>query len=155
MKRLLTIALLALAFSSAAPAQKQTHKRPGVPVADLDDYTPPAEANLEQLIDARAKLIQWYVLSSSSYAWGVSVCGSENYLSGAQPSWLTVYVYRDSLAAFAKDFDKAATRTKNGTLTVDGISVVVVVIERPKNKGAINEQPKSDPGKPQDRGGNV
>jgi len=103
-------------------------------VARAQVYSYPADHTLEQLIDARAKLIQWYVLSSSSYAWGVSVCGEDDVLTGASHSWLTVYVYKDSLAAFAKDFDKAATRNPGGSLGVDGITVVVEVIERKRAK---------------------
>jgi hypothetical protein len=102
--------------------------------AQFKPITKPVEPTLDQLIEVRTKLIDWYVLSSSHYAWGVSVCGGEDLLSGREHSWLTIYVYSDSVGAFAKDFDKAATRSMpNGPLGIDGVTVMVEIIKRPKH----------------------
>jgi hypothetical protein len=135
MKRFLMVAFAALLLSSVASAQFRT--RIG------SDTRPPQAVPLEKLIDARAKLIQWYVISSSHYAWGVSVCGGNDLFTDEDYSYLTIYVYKDSLKAFAADFDKASTRNPGGSRGVDGITVVVQVIERPK-KGAANEPAKTE-----------
>lgn len=148
MNRLLIAAIFALTFCAASPAQQR------FPSPTYGVEHPPAHT-MDELVAARAKLIARYV-KADHYAWGVAVCGEDDYFTGEDSSWLTVYLYKDSLMDFAADFDKWATHTKNGTLTVDGITVVVEVIERPKTKGgASNEQPNIGTGKRQDRGSSV
>jgi hypothetical protein len=94
---------------------------------------------MDDMVAARAKLIERYVQSGNKLAWGVSICGDDDVLTGEDGgNWLTVYVYSDSLETFALDFDKFATRQRGGNLTVDGITVVVEVIQRPK-QGTKNE----------------
>jgi hypothetical protein len=154
MKRLLILAAIALTLSSSAFAQKSPFnvRNPH------DPYVRPVEHTLDELIEARAKLIYWYVLSSSNYAWGVSVCGGEDVLTGDEYGYLTIYVYKDSLAAFKADFAKASTKNPGGSRGVDGITVVVEVIERHTKGGTTNEQPRTGApisGKHQDRGSAV
>src|SRR5271170_5439206 len=120
--RLLLAVILVLLILPAAAAQDRGHLTYGIG----GEYEPKIDHTLVQLIDARAKLIKRY---AGTLAWGVSVMGDEAPLSGDQISWLCVYVYKDSVTAFAVDFDKFATRNPGGTLGVDGITVVVEVIE--------------------------
>jgi hypothetical protein len=140
MKRLPIIAAFALLLASPAPAQKNPFSYGiGEPRQPKVDHT------LDQLVAARERLIRRYVLDKH-YAWGVSVSGAEDVFTGDDNSWLTVYLYKDSVAAFAADFDQFATKSRVGSLTVDGITVVVQVIPRPKSKSTrnkINVQPKS------------
>src|ERR1700675_2145359 len=132
MKRFLSFLALTLVLASASFAQKKSPFTWGV----TPPRPPAVDHTLDELIDARAKLIYWYVLSSSNYAWGVSVCGYEDVINGDENSYLTVYVYKDSLVDFKKDFAKAAVDGQ-----VDGITVVIEVIDRPrpKQKGLDNE----------------
>jgi hypothetical protein len=125
-RRYLLATIAALLLVSAASAQRNPFnvRNPHDPYVHQADHT------LDELIAAREKLIDWYVLSSSNYAWGVSVCGYEDAINGEEYGYLTVYVYKDSLAAFRKDFAKAATKNPGGSLGVDGITVVVEVVER-------------------------
>src|SRR5258708_382554 len=109
MKRFLFAVVLAL-LSSGASAQRLSTRRGATDVA-------PA-FSLEKLIDARAKLIQRYV---GTYAWGVSVCGSVGSYFDGDASWLTVYVYSDSISVFSEDFSKFATKSAGGMLGVDGV----------------------------------
>jgi hypothetical protein len=147
MKRILFAIALALLTASAAPAQK-SYPRPTWGIERAPDKT------MEQMVTAREKLINHFVLAQPRLAWGVSVCGDDDVLTGEPNSWLTIYVYSDTLDAFALDYDKFATHTAQHTLQVDGITVVVEVIARPKTKGGVsNEQQPT--GKRQDRGSSV
>lgn len=159
MKNLLIVTILALVFVPAALAQNGRQNDGHLTYGIGSPYQPKVDHSLEQLIDARAKLIGRYVKGTYNYAWGVSVCGNEDVWNGDGNSWLTVYLYSDSLTSFAMDFDKFATRTGNGTLTIDGITVVVEVIDRPhrhadlyEKGGTTNGQPD---GKHSDRGSSV
>src|SRR5271167_3151444 len=138
MKRFLLATLTALLLVSGAVAQQKNHLTYGIGMT----YEPKVDRPLDQLIDARAKLIARYVLGNHM-VWGVSVCGSDDVITGDESSWLTVYVYKDSLYDFAADFDKFATKNHGGNLGVDGITVVVEVIER-KPKGVQHEPAKTE-----------
>src|ERR1700675_865905 len=118
MKRFLSFLALTLVLASASFAQKKSPFTWGV----TPPRPPAVDHTLDELIDARAKLIYWYVKSSSNYAWGVSVCGYEDVITGDEYGYLTVYVYKDSLAAFRKDFAKASTPNPGGSRGVDGIT---------------------------------
>jgi hypothetical protein len=146
MKRFLILTAIALVISSAAFAQKHKPKSSPFTYGIGEPHVPTVDFTLDELIAARAKLIYWYVLSSSNYAWGVSVCGYEDVINGDENGYLTIYVYKDSLAAFKTDFAKAATKNPGGSLGVDGISVVIEVIDRPrpKQKGLDNEPAKTE-----------
>lgn len=85
--------------------------------------------SLNEVIDVRAKLIARYV-KGNSYAWGVSVDCGDDALNGSS-FYLAVYVYKDSVIPFVRDFGKFT----NGMLEVDGVSVRVIEIER-QNRGA-------------------
>lgn len=137
MKRIFVALLLTLTFAFGASAQRQTYPRPTWGIERHPDHT------MAQMVDAREKLIRHFVLAEPRLAWGVSVCGDDDVLTDEPNSWLTVYIYSDQLQAFALDFDKFATRTGNGTLTVDGITVVVEVINR-KPKGEAHEPAKTE-----------
>jgi hypothetical protein len=87
---------------------------------------------MDELLAARVKLIQRYVLAGKA-AWGVAICGGEDVLNGDDYSFLTIYVYDDSLEFFVSDFDAFATPlTPGGYLGIDGITVAVQVIKKPK-----------------------
>ena len=131
MKRILVVLLLTLSFALGATAQRQKFPPPNWGFPRQPDFT------MEQMVAAREKLIRRYVTSDPRLAWGVSVCGDDDVLTGEPNSWLTIYVYSDSLNAFALDYDKFATHTAQHTLQVDGVTVVVEVLNR-KPKGASN-----------------
>ena len=135
MKRVLVALILTLTFAFGATAQKRQKFPP-----PNWGFPRPVDHTMNEMVDARAKLIQRYVLTDH-YAWGVSICGDDDVLTDEPNSWLTVYLYSDSVNDFAVDFDKFATRVGNGTLTVDGITVVVEVIKRP-TKGAAHGTPE-------------
>lgn len=131
MRRVLLVVLALSLFASVSPAQ-QRFPKPTWGIPRQPEHT------MNEMVAARDKLIRRYVLADPRVAWGVSVCGADDLLTDEPSDWLTIYVYSDQLNAFALDFDKFATRTGNGSLTVDGISVVVEVVKRPK-QGAKNE----------------
>jgi hypothetical protein len=138
MKRFLSFLALALVLAFPALAQKSPF------TYGITPPRPPAvDHTLDELIAAREKLIDWYVISSSNYAWGVAVCGYEDVITGDEYGYLTIYVYKDSLAAFKTDFAKASTKNPGGSRGVDGITVVVQVVERHK-KGGTSDEPKTE-----------
>jgi hypothetical protein len=146
MKRFLSFLAITLVLASASFAQKQKKQRSPFTYGIGEPHVPTVDHTLDELVAARAKLVYWYVLSSSNYAWGVSVCGYEDVINGDENGYLTIYVYKDSLVDFKRDFAKAATKNPGGSLGVDGISVVIEVIDRPrpKQKGLDNEPAKTE-----------
>ena len=147
MNRILTALALILTFAVGATAQKPSPSYPR-PTWGIERHP---DHSMSEMVDARKKLIDRYVLQDH-YAWGVSVCGDDDVLTGEPNSWLTIYLYSDSLKDFAVDFDQFATRVGNGTLTVDGITVVVEVIKRP-TKGAHNGTPERNDRQPEHQNG--
>jgi hypothetical protein len=123
LKRHLAVAALALLAASCAA---QPPQQPSPPAAV--DHT------MDALLAARAKLIQRYVLPGK-VARGVAVCGETDLLTGEDHSYLCVYVWRDSVPAFLRDFLAFATPMSAGDLGVDGVPVVVFLIgDAPKTE---------------------
>lgn len=134
MKRLLFTATLALLMTSSCAAQKPPALALAPPTAK-----PLHEPTMDELLAARAKLIQRY---AGKLARGVSICADEDALNG-QSSYLAVYVYPDSVDAFFTDFVNFAADTPSGVIEVDGIpvkAVVMIDIDKgdPIQKGAPN-----------------
>src|SRR5271157_6123787 len=88
--------LLAIAFTLLFAVSALGHAMQGVPFDE-----PKVDHTLDELVAARAKLIDRYVVKKG-YAWGVSVCGTEDAF-GDQVSYLTVYVYEEATGVFADD----------------------------------------------------
>jgi hypothetical protein len=127
MTRFLIGAVLALLL--AAPGVAQQPPQPPQP-----DYP------MAAVLAARASLIQRYV-QSLKVARGVAVCGETDLLTGEDHTFLTVYVWQDTVSIFVKDYLNFATPTPGdglhstfpiadlgGNLGVNGIPVVVVLV---------------------------
>ena len=97
---------------------------------------------MEQLLAARATLINRYVLSSK-LAVRVAICGDQDLLTGDdRDAYLCVYVHGDKMKAFFNDFINFATETSpGGSLGIDGVPVSVQLLD-PAGKEIPNEQPK-------------
>lgn len=94
----------------------------------------PPDHTTDELVAVRAKLIDRYV-AKKGYAWGVSVCGTDDAWSGNGISYLTVYVYEDAVHVFNGDLAQYGKRLGNSAVfTVDGIPIFVQQIKRPKGK---------------------
>jgi len=94
----------------------------------------PPDHTLDELVVARAKLIDRYVVKKG-YAWGVSVCGTDDAWSRQSISYLTVYVYEDAAGVLNADLAQYGVRLGNSRIfTVDGIPIFVQQIARPKGK---------------------
>jgi hypothetical protein len=98
---------------------------------------------MDTVLSARATLIARYV-QSLKVARGVAVCGETDLLTGETHTFLTIYVWRDAVPNFLKDFLNFTTPIKPGAseLGVDGIPVVVVLVgSEPK----IEKEPNGTP----------
>src|SRR5271170_1561917 len=94
----------------------------------------PPDHTLDELVAARAKMIDRYVIKKG-FAWGVSVCGIDDAWSQTDISYLTVYVYEDAKGVFNEDLAVFGKQLGNSRVyTVDGIPIFVEVIKRPKGK---------------------
>jgi hypothetical protein len=92
------------------------------------------QPTLDEMITARAKLIDRYVVKKG-YAWGVSVCGNTDGFTGDELSYLTVYVYEESVGVFADDLAIYGTRIGNTKyFAVNGIPIFMEIIKHPKGK---------------------
>jgi len=121
--------LLAIAFTLLFAISALGHAMQGVPFDE-----PKVDHTLDELVAARAKLIDRYVVKKG-YAWGVSVCGTEDSWNGSQISYLTVYVYEDAAGVFNADLAQFGTRLGDTRIfTVDRIPIFVQQILRPKGK---------------------
>lgn len=124
---ILVIAVVLAILFLALPSYAQAPAGPIVPQAQSDNGVP-----FDRLMAAREKLIRRYVIADR-YAWAVSACGYEDSVNGNDFSWLTVYVYKDSLLPFAEDFTSRATKLDDGgPWVIDGVPVQFKEIERPK-----------------------
>lgn len=127
MKKFLLASVLALLLTSCASAQGPNFTNFNFPPPRPDTVT------MDELIAARAKLIQRY---AGKAARGVSICGYTDAITGIEHSYLTIYVYRDSVNAFAADFNKFGTPTPGGSTGVDGVTVTFQVIQRQKKEAS-------------------
>ena len=120
------VCVVSLLLASCAFAQ-------GSSLGPAIDYRRPphTDSTMEELLAARAKLIHRY---AGKLARGVAVCGYEDMISGEDYTYLTIYVYPESTAAFMADFNKFGTQNAGGSIGVDGVTVSIQVIQRQKKK---------------------